>query len=285
MAKVPINIKANAILPGVVGYDLHNAIDSSHVDGETSPIDDFLGNCKEINKLVTQTPSPVLANLVILGYVSAIESYFRAIFRKLILIDEKARTACEKRQISYGAALSVEEFMLPEALFEDLSFAGKKNILESFKNLLNLQVQDSQIPSDLNQTLNQFQEICELRHCIVHRFGRFGSKTAITLGLEKHKIHVEKPIKCDYATLQQFLIVCQNTVRITNNYLFERILSRLLIDGSTKLTTPIWTWDYKKDKRLFSSYCNTFISKLEPDTGSTTLVNEYKKYHNYYINL
>ena len=39
----------------------------------------------------TSNVSPVLANLVLLGHVSAVESYFREMFRRTILIDEDSQ--------------------------------------------------------------------------------------------------------------------------------------------------------------------------------------------------
>ena len=175
--------------------------------------------------------------------------------------------------------------MLPEALFEDISFAGKKNIIQSLSNFLNINMQESNLPLDLSETLDQFNEICELRHCIVHRFGRFGSKNAITLGLSKHRHHIEKPIKCDYPTLQQLVTVCHNTVRITNNLLFEKIMTRLVIDGKIKKTNTIWTWNYPDDKKKFVAYFNTFYSKLNPPSSKLTSSSAYRKYHNYYLSL
>lgn len=285
MASIKLNLSANSVVPGVTGYDLVNAIDTKHKEVAVSPIDSFISNGMEINKLFasfTTTGSAVLGNLIILGYVSAIESYFRALFRRLILIDEKSRVACEKRQISYGAVISINEMMLPEALFEEVSFAGKKNIIDSIKNFLNLSLQESGLPLDLISTLDQFSEVCELRHCIVHRFGKFGSKNAINLGLTKHQASVEKPIKCDFATLQQLITICHNTVRITNNLLMDRILNRLIIDGNTKNTTTIWTWNYNRDRILFQKYFNTFYSKLMPPPVKLTAKDAYIKYKNYY---
>ncbi|CAL1517955.1 hypothetical protein [Chitinophaga sp. MM2321] len=280
--KAIFELKANSVMAGVVGYDLRNAIDIKHKESDFSPIDSFISNGTEINKLFTATPSQVLGNLIILGYISAIESYFRALFRRLILIDDKCREACEKRQVSYGAVLAVDDLMLPEALFEDISFAGRKNLIDSFKNFLNLTLQDSQIPPDLQETLTQFSEICELRHCIVHRFGKFGSKNAISLGLNKHQSHIEKPIKFDFTMLQQLVTVCHNTVRITNNLLMERILNRLLVEGSHKIPNPIWTWDFDKDKQLFGQYFDTFYSKLNPPKPKLTMQAAYSKYYKYY---
>lgn len=280
-----LSINANSVIPGVTGYDLANAIDHTFIETDESPVDSFFTNATEINRLFTGTPSQILGNLIILGYVSAIESYFRALFRKLILIDPISMNACEKKQISYGAVMSNKEKMLPEALFEDISFAGKKNIITSVNTFLNLNIQESSLPAALSETLNQFSEICELRHCIVHRFGKFGSKNAITLGLTKYLNHVEKPIKCDFNMLQTLVTICQNTVRISNNLLYERVMNRLILDGNTKKTDIIWTWDYTSDKKLFTKYYKTFYSRTNPPRDNLSVYQMYLKYKAHYLSL
>ena len=284
MSKV-LTIHANSVMPGVIGYDLQNAIDQTFIEANDSPIDSFVSNALEMNRLFAffnPSTSQVLGNLIILGYVSAIESYFRALFRKLILIDEISKASCEKQKVSYGAVLSNDMNMLPEALFEDISFAGKKNIITSINTFLGLNLQESSMPSDLQETLTQFNEICELRHCIIHRFGKFGSRNAITLGLTKYLNHVEKPIKCDFNTLQQLITVCHNTVRITNNLLYEKIMNRLILDGNNKKLNTIWQWDYNLDKVIFTKYYNAFYSKKNPPAQSLTVYKMYNKYKSHY---
>lgn len=285
MPTVAFNSYFNSVMPGILGFDLKNTIDLNYKEPKISPVDKFISNATEINKLLLPGVSPVLGNLIILGYVSAIESYFRAVFKRLILLDTISKTSCEKRKISYGSVISLSEENIPEALFEDISFAGKSNILTSINNFLNLSVQDNNLPPDLKTNFNQFDEICQLRHCIIHRFGIFGSNNAINLGLTDHMPHIEKLIKCDYIILQELISICQNTVRITNNYLAEKIFLRLIMNGTNKIATPIWSWDYQTDKDLFSLYFNIFYSKLSPPSPKQNSRIAYSKYKTLYQSL
>jgi len=288
MAKVKVTdfqLKASSLIPGTIAYDLKDIIDRGFKEATVSPIDSFISNALEINKLFTVNPSQVLGNLIILGYVSAIESYFRAIFRKLILIDKITRINCEKKQVTYGAALNASISVLPEALLENASFASKNNILLMLKEFLDLGVSDDNMPADLKESLARFSEICELRHCIVHRFGKLGSNNAIKLGLAEHKFHIEKPIKCDFNTLQQIISICQNIVRIANSFIFEKIMNRLIIMKSAKLSDTVWTWDYSKDKALFNKYFNAFYCKLNPPTPALTARKLYDDYKAHYSSL
>jgi hypothetical protein len=279
-------LQANSLVPGIIPYDLKNLIDKAFKENAMSPIDSFISNALEINKLFTPNPSQVLGNLIILGYVSAIESYFRAIFRKIILIDNAAKVNCEKKTVTYGAALNASSSVLPEALLEGASFASKANVLKMIKEFLDLTIPENNMPIDLQEVLDRFSEICELRHCIVHRFGKFGSNNAIKLGLDEHKLHIEKPIKCDFNALQQIISVCQNTVRIINNFLFEKIMNRLLVNNinntRAKVVNTIWTWNYDLDKALFIKYFNIFYCKLYPPVSALTPKKMYANYKAHY---
>lgn len=56
---------------------------------ETSPVDEFLRNAVAINVLAGRSDevTSTIASLTVLGYVSAVESYFRTLARRLIVID------------------------------------------------------------------------------------------------------------------------------------------------------------------------------------------------------
>lgn len=264
---------ANIVLPGISSFDLALTINTDFKEQKNSPIDAFLKKGLELNRLLVTTDPPiVLSNLVILGYVSAVESYLREIIRRLILIDEITKENCEEKKISFGAVLAQIQNIeiLPEALFEEVSFASKKNIISAINSYLGIVINNNNNP-DLALILDQFSEVCELRHCIAHRFGKFGPRNAISLGMKKHKNSIEKPIECNYNSLQEIITICQNTVLILNNFLFEKILGRSLIVQKQKPNPRItWTWDYSLDKELFQKYFYVFYSKLNsPQIKST----------------
>src|SRR5674476_617348 len=79
--------------------------------GTKSPIDIFFLNTNNINKLYlnypTQKPGklpPELGAVVVLGYMSAVESYVRSIVTEVIRVDKKARDAVAQKQVSFAAA-------------------------------------------------------------------------------------------------------------------------------------------------------------------------------------
>jgi hypothetical protein len=255
--------------------ETQSLFDKDFVESPLSPIDTFFEKTTELIKLVRKPEELLnqLASLVLLGYVSAVESYFREIIRKLILVDNASRKKCEKHSLTYGAALTHEPEMLPESLLEVCSFTGSHNIKESLKNFLGITKGD--YSSDVNEALDQFSKVCQLRHCSVHRFGRLGSNNAIALGLEEHKEYLEKPLKIDFNTLQQIFLICNNTVKEINNLLFEKILTRSVSEGAYD-----WKWDLRKDKAEFKKCYDLFVSVLNPPEPAPSLHDAYEEFRN-----
>lgn len=247
--------------------------DTDFKESNISPIDTFFEKTTELNMLIDDPDDfpGQLAGLILLGYVSAVESYFREIIRKLILIDTASKRKCEKHSLTYGAAIIYDSEMLPEAMLENRSFASSKKIEESLKDFLGIPKGD--YSSDLNEALDQFSKVCQLRHCSVHRFGRLGSNNAIALGLEDHKEYLEKPLKIDFNTLQEIFLVCNNTVKEINNFLFEKILVRNVSEGLYS-----WEWDLRKDKNEFIKYYNLFVSEKNPPIQIPSLKKAYEEF-------
>jgi len=255
--------------------ETQSLFDKDFVESPLSPIDTFFEKTSELNKLIGKPEdfSNQLAGLILLGYVSAVESYFREIIRKLILVDNVSYKKCEKHTLTYGAALTHEPEMLPEALLENCSFAGNNNIKESLKNFLGITKGD--YSSDVIEALDQFAKVCQLRHCSVHRFGRLGSNNAIALGLEEHKEYLEKPLIIDYNTLQEILLICNNIVKEINNFLFEKVLTRSASEDAYD-----WEWDLRKDKAEFKKYYDLFVSIKRPPDPEPSLNDAYEKFRN-----
>lgn len=263
-------------------FATETCFNSSYVETNNSPIDNCLEKINQLNLIHTQYTAlptatdniPTVYNLILLGYISAIESYIREIIRKTIIIDNYSKKCCEIEEISYGAVLSYPEHLLPEVILEKASFASKKNIIEAFKKFLGL---DGHQPTELLNTLDEFEKICHFRHCIVHRFGKLGSQNAIKFGLDAHSSLVEKPLKLDTTTIYNLSIICTNTVLVINKYLFNRILQR-----TASKENNIWKWDLRKDKKQFKQYYDLFYSSVQPHITSniTDAHKELKKYHN-----
>jgi hypothetical protein len=297
------------------GWTTTSLFDVSYVETNASAIDTFYAKIRELNVLIldprnfrvlfetmhtdgkissgvhtdltqaitdTQSIQPVFSNLVLLGYISAVESFIREILRKIISLDVDARRACELKTIAYGATLFHTPEMLPEALLENMTFISKDNIEKVLKEFVG--ISKIPIPRNISDILVEYENVCQLRHCIVHRFGKLGANNAIKLGLDSHGSFIEKPIKLTYIALQRVAAVCSNLVKEVNQFLWEYIMMRLIAEptGQTswKKRTDVtnWTWDYRKDKRKFKVYFDTFAFTTSSTNVAdmTTAYQEYK---------
>lgn len=285
MAKrnIEFSFNVNAAAITVNKIQTVSCFDSTYVENSHSPLDNCLIKIEQLNVIHTQAlalyhqPNDskmiTVYNLVLLGYISAIESYIREIIRKTINLDKFSNLFCEAEEITYGAALTCSVELLPEVLLENASFASKENISKAFKQYLGLKGHQ---PNELLTTLEEFETICHLRHCIVHRFGKLGSKNAIKFGLDNHKELIEKPLKLDVNLVYELSMICTNTALVINKFLFNKTLER-----TAQKENNIWSWDLRKDKKLFKQYYDLFKSEKKPD-GNSSLNKAYLKLKEFY---
>lgn len=195
-------------------------------------------------------------NLFLLGFVSNVESYFRSVIRSAILIDPICYKACLEQQLTYAAAVHHERELLPEALLENCTFISLSNIAKTINSYLGISMQgkDAEVLA-LTKEIELFEQLCELRNCIVHRAGLMGSKNAIKLGIDHHKNYFEKPIVLNTAFLQESSVVCLNAVKGFNNFLFNTLVRRI------EKETDTFIWDYRVDKKHFEKYFDLFFSE------------------------
>jgi len=257
--------------------------DQAFSEVEQAPIDTYFQKTTSLIILINPTAfSSLMANLVVLGYISVFESYMREIIRKTVLIDSFSRNLCESMNLSYGAAISHEPKLLPEAILEDISFAGKENIKSSIIQFTGIK---GHLPNSFSLALDEFDKVCQVRHCLVHRFGKLGTKNAIKLGLNNHKACIEKPLKLDYLSLQEIQHTCNVVVKEINNYLFNGLMKRLIVDvnqNDKKITNTVWKWNFNSDRSLFSKYYKTFVSTFERTTVHSNIKEAYNIYRDFY---
>ena len=234
----------------------------------TSPIDEYLSNTQALMGKIGQLERENLLdssneqdrhiyNLFLLGFVSNVESYFRSIIREIILLDNCSYESCLEAPLTYAAALHHEKKLLPEALMENHTFISTKNITSAFKDLIGIGIngQDTKT-KEVIDCLDAFEQLCQLRHCIVHRAGLLGSKNAIKLGIDGHKNFFEKPISLDLSFLQSANSICLNSVRTSNAYVFNKLIERYVKKHSNSIT-----WKYPTDKSWYLKYHKLFTSQ------------------------
>ncbi|MGJ0430061.1 hypothetical protein [Methylobacter sp.] len=261
--------------------DTCSLFNSAHDDSSTSPIDQFIENALGITKLWATHPTEELAPevgiLLLLGYVSAVESYMRALVRRLIYCDPFSQECCEKLQLSYGAALHHKADVLPEALLEETVFSGKAEITKALDKFVGFKLNNKSIL----ELLDQYEMVCQLRHCCVHRFGKLGAKNAIALGLQSHKEFLEKPVLLTKSSISSIADLLFVLVKSINNDVFRHVMERSAtskLKGSDQLGIG-WTWHKTNDKRLYKRYYLVFSSTkdAQPSPSSDELYERFRK--------
>ncbi|EHZ6871295.1 hypothetical protein K6N86_000963 [Providencia rettgeri] len=258
-------VKVQAITQEV---NTESLFDRSYKEKKISPIDEFLSNVNKINVLWLNNSeiSPEMANIVFLGFMSAVESYVRSLVRSLIQVDAASQKIASMKEITFGAALHHTKLMLPEALMDEFSFVHMDNIKETFKVLLGIKIGLN------NNTEREFNNICQLRHCCVHRFGKLGAKNAMKLGIDKHNSLFEKPLKINNSNLDRIAQNIRSIVKQINNSTYKEIMNRTYPvpvnqkqrdEFERQGLSILWTKIYANDRSLFRQYYNIFSSQFD----------------------
>lgn len=250
--------------------------DSTHVAVERSPVDEFVENLYGINRLYLQAEGrgdyiPILGSLVYLGMVSAAESYFRSLLRRLIITDPVCQSKASSRPVTYGAALHHEVNLLPEALFEGVSMASTKNVASELKDLCGVtqMTKEGGVPTHLQLLFENFESICQIRHCGIHRFGKLGSQQALRLGIGAHSPLLEKPLKLSVIHLQDVAEALEALIRGVNSYCFFDIIKRTHKAGpggreKVQTYSEPWQMDFAGDRERFNRYYAIFAASDGP---------------------
>ena len=247
-----------------------------------SPIDEFIENTNALNTLAARAASVTreLSSLLLLGYMSAMESYFRALIRELINVDEVAKRCAEPQLVTYGAAVSHKVELLAEALLEGVSFASRTAVTDALKAFLGLK----NLANEMGSLLDEYQKICELRHCCVHRFGKLGAKNAIALGLANHRECLERPLSLDNSSFQEMAVRLRTFAKSVNNVVCMRVLERTAEnrdDHGAPLYSVSWTWNARQDHKRFTGYYRIFASAKDsiPSPSVTDVYESFRRTH------
>lgn len=279
---VPIYSEIVTVQAITQSVNTEELFDRNHKEISISPIDAFLTNVNKINVLwVSEAEiSSEMGNIVFLGYMSAVESYVRALVRGLIQIDLISQKIASEKEITFGAALHHTKDLLPEALMDEFSFTHSDNIKETFKDLLGIKIGLN------NQTELEFNNICQLRHCCVHRFGKLGAKNAMKLGIDKHNSLFEKPMKLSVDNLNLIAKNLRSIVKQINNSTYKEIMNRTFPVPKNKDQRKefelqgikvIWSKIYANDRKTFKMYYDLFATKVD-SIKSNTMHNSYKAF-------
>lgn len=236
------------------------------VASATSPIDDFYIALEAL--LAAGSPEAmggksVLGPLLAVGLVSATENYLRGVFSGILKICPVSRKKAAEHAISFGSVLWYGDAGVERSAFEHVAFSSKENIISAARKFISYELRSSPLQSHLDY----FEEVCELRHCIVHSASYVQGKNAVALELPKSTSKLA--INIGYAQLQEIAVVCSGLVRAFNTELF-------------KITAQRWASDWRKGKawttseadQHFKEVWDLFFSKK--DKSRAALVPSYQ---------
>lgn len=191
-----------------------------------------------------------LNGLVLLGFISSVESYLRNLTTRLVFADEFVEKRAEDQKLTYGAARYHSKELLAEAFLEEMTLISKEHVETLLRSVMGVEF----FGDRFKLYINEYDRICQLRHCIVHRFGKLGSKNAIKLGLKQHNELIEKPIRISADELQNISLNLLNLVQVINNLVYDFTMRRQAQQSAA------WKWSFEADKARFESLYSIFQS-------------------------
>lgn len=241
-----------------------------------SPVDRFIANSNKLSIIYANSPfkealTPELGAVLLLGHVSAVESYMRGIIRGLVHIDEHTENLVSPKQLSYFAASHHASELLPEALLDSVSFSSAASVALILKEFCGITgMGNGGVPKELKPAFDRFGDICQLRHCCVHRFGLLGAGNAHKLRASKNLI--EKPLALTVASLEDISSILEKFVLSINSYIYRDVLERsftrsklFTADEGERQYETAWALDFAQDAQRFTKYYNHFaVAAVSP---------------------
>jgi hypothetical protein len=243
-----------------------------------SPIDRFIENSNRLSVIYANSPfresfTPELGAVLLLGHVSAVESYLRGVVRGLVHVDEHTEFLASPKELTYFAASHHARELLPEALLESISFSNASTVSFTLKEFCGITgMGNGNFPKELKPVFDKYSDICQLRHCCVHRFGLLGASNAHKLGLPKGSPQIEMALSLTVDMLEDISSILQKFVLSLNAYIYKDVLERTF--SRSRLNTPDesehqydakWALDFAQDEARFSRYHSLFaVTTVNP---------------------
>jgi len=230
-----------------------------------APIDIFYAATQDILKVANPkflSDHPAMGPLLLVGLVSATENYFRDLFARIIQICPISQKSCAEKSINLGSVVWHRGIDFERGAFEHLSLASKESVVKTCRGFLDYEPVKTGAVAAM---LDEFDEVCELRHGIVHSGSMMAGKNALKLQIG---ITGVIKIEVDFNRLQECGAICTTLVASFNTELFEVMAKRWAVDWRRRGS---W-WNPAKEHSLFKTVWQTFYSVT--DSNNRTITNE-----------
>lgn len=224
-----------------------------------NPITDYFSVANGLASKLTQPPYDTDAEvlgLLVLGVVSAAEFYFRSVLGVALNICAVSRHKAETLQVPFAAHEFFKNSGYSYAMgaIDHESLADAKKIRSECKKFTGFDLSED---SSADKAIQDFEIVCEVRHCLVHARGVAGIKACRTLAPGEHS-----PQKLLISKVQAFelLKLSHNAVRAFNRFLANSIVNRWI-------DHDVLSGEWAADKPAFVTLQQVFSLKGEDAYG------------------
>lgn len=207
---------------------------------------------------------PSLRHLLVLGLGSATEAYFRRLMAEVLDVCPRAREAAGAQMVPIGALESFGSSHLGMAIGDTKGVTSQGEIANRTKQILGIVIGSN---TSLGVAISEFEQVCHLRHAIVHSAGEvlFNNRRELKISLSGRR-----EVDLDLVAFDKVLQVMANVVRAYNNFLANKCIERWIVSGVLKRR-----WD--RDRGKFTKLVSIFKSDVDSmPAGSPQLV--YQKF-------
>jgi hypothetical protein len=248
---------ARAILTGVPGAK------------KVSPIAHYFSTANRLASKIAKSSyadDAEILGLLLLGVVSAAEFYFRTILGITVSLCPVCRENTEMLQVPIAAFGFYAGSGYSHAIgaYEHESFADAKKIRAECKRLTGFDISSD---ASATKAIEDFELLCELRHCLVHTSGYAGLKACRALGSSERSLQKLIVRKTEAFELMK---LSHNAVRALNRFLADSIVDRWV-------DREILTGSWKDDRELFTNVIEAFWIKGE-DSHRSIAYNAYRPF-------
>lgn len=233
-----------------VSLDIEALTQDMTSEEDASPIDDYFRYIKVIAKTTRAREvheDEELLKYLILSTVSAVEYYVRSVLANCVTVCPKCREWAAEQQLSLGSANYYNKASLGYALLEGAALSSFKEIKGKTNKITGVDISNG---SSLDAALNSFNNVCQIRHAIVHSRGFLSGKNIRDLKLDQE---MKKWVFVDIWKFQWAVASANNVVRAYNRTIFEELLQRWISRG-------VLEGEWHRDKKLFTDLFQVFYS-------------------------
>lgn len=216
------------------------------------PVDMYQRNVAKILLYGTQkrlAQSDFLGRLLVIGVISSAEAYVRMVLSACLEFCPVSRAIASRQNIHLGGLLWHGQEGFSRSAFEHASFASKEEITNACKKYLGVPLDDQTFKS----LLDEFENVCHLRHGIVHSDGLLPGRNAVIMNIPQYTKPVRIVIR--YQQLQDITAVVNTLIMTLNRHLFTVICQRWAIDWRQRAD-----WNPKLETKRFKAIWKQFHS-------------------------